>query len=274
MFSKDKTDEMISRIKDEMRKALEELFPVEGDKQTLRLNEITFGSTNAIDNLEKQKELKLNNRTMAIPVRGDFTLVDNTTGETLDEGRVRIINLPILTNRFTFLVDGNEYQATNQLRLKAGAYTKVAENGEVRTQINIGNMPPLKLVIDPKTQIIDIRRGTASISLYPFLKDMGIEDSYIRQYWGSEILDSNRRERGHRTKEAIRKFAEKVLYYNEQDKQNKDIKDIRKDVLDYFNETEMNPETTEITLGKEFENVNIDMFLEASKKLINVLQGE
>ncbi|MFW5895176.1 MAG: hypothetical protein ACOCT9_00380, partial [archaeon] len=268
MFSEKRMSEIIDRMKKKMRKVLENMFPVEGNKQTLKLKEVSFGTTSKID-LDSQRELKLKNKTLAIPVRGRFTLWDNATGEKIDEKRVRIIRLPILTNRFTYLVDGNEYQASNQLRLKAGAYTQIAQNGQVKTQVNVGNKPGFQLIMDPEDQIIYIKVGNARISLYAFLKGMGIKDSYMEKFLGKEILDTNRREKEHRTKKAVMNFGKKIVYsdYNDYDK-------IKKDIKAYFKDAEMNPETTEITLGERFERVNIDMLLHAAQKLIKVVREE
>lgn len=269
MFSKKQVDKVITALKKEVETTLENMFPVSGTRRTLKLEKIKFGSTTGLMDLKRQRDIKLKDRSLTIPVRGHFTLWDNETGEKIDDKTVRLISLPILTNRFTYIVDGNEYQSTNQLRLKAGAYTRIANNGQIETQINIGNKPGFKLIIDPQTELIQIKAGTSHINLYAFLKGMGITDSYMQRYLGEEVLDKNRSSKNHRVNAEVKKFAQKVLY-----SESKNIEDIRKEIKEYFDTAEMNPDTTEITLGKRFEKVNVDLILEAAKKLISVAAGK
>jgi DNA-directed RNA polymerase subunit beta' len=269
MFPEKEIQKITNKIEKKLDEAVGKIFPVDGKKHTLKLEEVKFGKTKALNSLKKQRDLKLKNRSLTIPVRAHLTLWDNLTGEKIDDKTVKIMRLPALTQRYTYLVDGNEYQAANQLRLKAGAYTKFANNGELQTQINVGNKPGFKIKMDPEDQILYLSARSSNISLYAFLKGMGIKDSYMEQFFGKEILETNRREKEHRSKQAVKNFGKKVAYSDE-----KGLDKIKEDVKKYFEEAEMDKETTEITLGRGFDKVNADMILHAAQKLIKVMQNK
>lgn len=269
MFPEEEIQKITNKIEEKLDQSVAKIFPVKGKKHTLKLEELKFGSTKALHSLKKQKEIKLKNRSLTLPVRAHLTLWDNLTGEKIDDKTVKIMRLPALTQRYTYLVDGNEYQASNQLRLKAGVYTKFANNGELQTQINVGNKPGFKIKMDPEDQILYISARSSNISLYAFLKGMGIKDSYMEQFLGKEILDTNRREKEHRTKKAVKNFAKKIVYSD-----HTNLDKAKEDIKTYFNEAEMDKETTEITLGKSFERVNADLILHAAQKLIKVMQNK
>lgn len=274
MFSQEQLDQIVSSLKTELTKILNQMFPRESAKRILRLEQIEFGTSNALNDFSKQKELKLHGQSLTIPIRGTFSLWDKETGELLDRDRINLIRLPILTQRGTYLIDGNEYQTVNQLRLKAGVYTRQAENGMTETQVNVGNASGFKIYMDTRNDkkgIFLIKSGSSTIEVYPLLKFLGVTDAHIKNYIGEELLIKNQSV-AHKTKSVAEKFAKKVAYVKDVEKKNMD--ELKEGILAYFRNAQMSPETTKVTLNKSFDHVNVDLILEACRKWLAVYKGE
>ena len=269
MFTQQEVERQLDKTREAIENAFDEIFPVEGDKKTLKVENLEIENLDIVMDIEKHTEKKMKEQSVTVPVRATFKLVDNVTNEIIDEKKTRIIRLPVMTPRGSFVVDGNEYQGTHQLRLKAGVYTKQAQNGDIRSQVNIENMQPFKVELNPESGIFTMKVGTSNVGMYAFLKGIGVTDSHIKKFIGEDLLDRNRRDNGHKTDRALKVFADKMTYT-----QTDNIKEARQKVKDFFSESKMSPETTEETLGEGFENVNTDMILHTAKKLLAVTKGE
>ena len=65
-------------------------------------------------------------------------IVDAKSGRVLDKkSKLKIGAIPKLTNRFTAIIDGNEYQTTNQIRRKSGIYARIKNNGDLENEFNL-----------------------------------------------------------------------------------------------------------------------------------------
>lgn len=184
-------------LKDRTSKTISNYFPIEGKKNLLRAKKVWVDDNLAWGDLRTQKDARLKGRSWAVPVRAELELVDKTTGKVKDTQTVTLAKIPKITNRYSYIVGGNEYQVTNQFRLKAGAYTRVRANGEPTTQWNLpeGGLG-FNVDFDPRTKKMTMQHvGKGSnIALYPVLKSMGVDDDTIERQWGREIFNVNKKE--------------------------------------------------------------------------------
>lgn len=254
-----------------VRQTLEQIFPIKGLKNTLRMTDLEFGSHPALFDFERQKELKLKGQSLAVSVFGTFELVDNQTNKVLNKERVNLMRIPVLTPRGSFLVDGNEYQAVNQLRLRSGTYTRKRNNDEYETQVNTETGWNFRVLLRPESGHFYINVRSNNILLYPFLKGLGISDQFISQHIGSKLTQINREAHEHKVEQEMRKFVK--AYHLRPEAQT--IAGYRKVIEEeFFTKTRMDANTVKMTLGKPFSTVNAEMILRAAQKLRAVMRGE
>ncbi|MCX8057792.1 MAG: hypothetical protein N3A58_00055, partial [Spirochaetes bacterium] len=114
----------------EIQKALTEsiksIFPIKSGNRELRLVKIYTKDDLDDNDFPLQKEIKLNRKSWQIPVYANFEIVDTTTNKVIDyKDNYKIAYIPKVTNRFSVIIDGNEYQVTNQFRRKSGVYSRI-----------------------------------------------------------------------------------------------------------------------------------------------------
>ena len=249
--------------------AISEIFPVEKDRHKLVLNKIWIEDNLDPLDYKKQAELKNKKGTWGVKVLADLSLVDKKTGEKIDtQKKVRLMTLPKMTDRYSYLVKGNEYQVTNQLRLKSGVYVKKTKSGDVKTQVNMARGGSAEIHVNPKGVLYMDIKG-AKVYLYPLLKGMGVPDSQIKTSWGAKVLEQNMDVKT--TPEAsVKKLATALT-----NSSTNNLETARDRIKEYIsNKTELTPKMTKFTLGKEFNTFSPDLWLTASKKLVNVIKGD
>jgi DNA-directed RNA polymerase beta subunit len=144
--------------------------------------------------LADQKKAWLERRMLARPLKANFRLLDEKTGELLDQKEgVTLMRVPYYTDRGTFVYNGNNYSATSQARLLPGAYTRRQNNGALETQLNVrvGTGKAMRVGLDAETGQFRLRTSGSNLHLYSLLKDLGVPDSEIEEAWGPEILQAN-----------------------------------------------------------------------------------
>jgi len=243
--------------------AVETVFPVEGKLRRIDLDRVWVEDTLDSKDYASQSKSKSKNGTWGIPVYAALTLKDKGTGKVIDKvPKIRLFLLPKATDRFSYIVNGNEYQVHNQLRLKPGAYTLRQQNGELKTQFNLSRGKNFNLMFNEESGIFTITKvggGQANVPLYPLLIHLGMSDSSIIRSWGGGIAAANRNNaRGKSLDRVSAAFGLRSV----------------DDIQSYFGKTSVDKETTKTTLGKGFTTVNGPMLLAASKKLLDVHQGK
>lgn len=255
-------NKQFDEIKEYIRTSLSNVFPVEGKTRRMVLNSVTIEENKRDDNYKEQSDTKAKNGTWGVNVYAKLSLIDKVTGKTIDQTeKTRLFVLPQLTNRYSYIVSGNEYQVSNQLRLKPGAYTIRKQNGELKTMINLGVGKNFDLRFDEKSAQFTIDKvagGQAKIPLYPILVSLGVSPGDIDRNWGSAIARSNQ---SSSLDSAVAK-AKTAFGVKGGDLNN------------YFEKTKISPDTTKETLGQSFDRVSGPMLLTASKKLLDVHFGK
>jgi DNA-directed RNA polymerase subunit beta' len=246
-------------------------FPIEGKKNTLKLLEFSADASE-IDEMDfpGQKEVKLKGKTWALPIFGHLQLTDNKTGKVIDDAKnVRILNLPRLTNRYSMIIDGSEYQTINQLRLKSGIYTRVKENGELESWFDLEKGYNFKMIFDPSTRLFYLLLANRKFKLYPVLRALGFPDDLMKKAWGTEIYDENQRTGLNRELKEIPALVEKLTK-----KVPKDYDTAVLQLREYLEGTKVDPHTTKLTLGESFDKVSAETLFATSKKVLGVLRGD
>jgi len=266
------TEAQFEKIKNGATEGLKKTFPIEGEKHHLILNNSWVNDNADPEDYAKQKKVKLKDGTFGIPVYGDVSLVDAKTGKEVDRVKqVKLMDLPKMTSRGTFIVKGNEWNLPTQFRLKPGVYTINQANGIPKTQINLakgGRGKKLEVHMSPVSGEVTMQVENSIIPLYPTLKALGITDEQIEEAWGGELFEINKAKFKGKEDLNIKKFAQKWLG------QDLDADGSASAIQEQFKETELSNETTALTMRKPYAIMDEKMLLDASRKLINVQTGK
>jgi DNA-directed RNA polymerase beta subunit len=170
-------------------------FPVTGGQQSLELKnlEVDDGGGSS-DDIRAQHAAKVRGGTWSAPIYATFEL--KKKGDVVQTKRMRIAELPRLTRRYSYIIDGQEYQVDSQWQLKHGVYTRRRANGELESRFNTPRKE-FKVVFDPKTKQFNMSRGKAeAIAVYPLMKALGVDDDTLEAKWGKEVFAANKSARG------------------------------------------------------------------------------
>ena len=77
------------------------------------------------------------------------------------------------------IIDGNEYQTVNQLRLKSGIYTRIKNNGDLESRFNLEKGFNFTMILPPDKGIFYLVTKNAKYRLYNILHSLDIPDSKI-----------------------------------------------------------------------------------------------
>lgn len=251
---------------------VEKTFPIETNKRILRVSNVRVDDSK-VDPFDyaAQKEIKVQERDYVAPVFGDVQLIDKETGKVIDEKKkFRLMDVPALTDRYSFILGGNEYTVDKQLRMKPGIYTREKENGELESQFNLAKGGRgFKMIMNPEDNIFKLKIQSSFPPLYPILKALGIEDGKIREAWGESLFKINQA----KTEGAMDSTVLKV-YKSIFGKSPAGISEATFELRKFFEGTVLSEETTKRTLGEAFASVSPDALLATSKKLLKVSRGE
>ena len=258
---------------DILRKAFKEAitsaFPLTNKGKTLVIKNIFL--EDALDDFDfpGQKEAKIKRKSWQIPIYAHFQLLDEKNRVIQENKKLKIGSLPKITNRFTVIIDGNEYQTVNQLRRKPGVYSRIKQNGELEAEFNLAVGKNFKMELDPITQIFSIYFANRKYRLWTLLNNLGMPDEEIEKVWGKKLLEINK-------KGALNtEYSELESIYKTVYKQDpKNFDEITKGIKKFFESTRIDPFVTKLTLGKGFENVSPETLLLTSKKLLNIYKNE
>jgi len=263
---KDATEHLQSSILE----GIQEHFPIKGKLQTLYLDRLEAGPSRHPDDLRGQHEAKVTGGTWSTPLYGHMVLKDNATGKVVDQRRVRLAEIPQQTSRYSYILDGQEYQMDNQWQLKPGIYTRRGADGVLQSHFNATGKGAraFDVVLDPATQVFTMQYGSskANIPLYPLLKTMGVEDSALTKAWGKDVLEANKKARNAAAGlEAFHKAAKRTAAPS---------KEVAATVFhDAMTAAQLRPDATEVTVGRPFTHVTGDALRLATEKLLKVQAG-
>lgn len=246
-------------------------FPFEGKRQKIVLDSIGVEDKLDIGDIKSQADAKDNERTWGVPVIANLSLIDKATGKVIDKKKATLATIPKLTSRYGFIVGGNEYQVDHLFRLKSGVYARVQENGELESEFNLARKlgSNFSIHLNPRTKKFSFKYGSAHIPLYPIMKSMGVSDDDMEQQWGPEIFHANKFEK--KNEKALHEFFKRT---NEEDVEPpKDDAGHHSYVHHFFNSTALLPDTTKVTLGKPFTQVNGEVLRLAANKILGVSRG-
>lgn len=261
-------------LKDNTVEAINAYFPFEGKNKKLIVEQVHIDDKLATDDIASQTAVKDKDGTWGVPIKANLKLINKHTGEVLDEKKGAILGrLPKLTNRYSYIVNGNEYQVDHLFRLRSGVYTRVQNNGELETEFNLAKSPTgrnFSLHLDPATKKMSMQYGDAKIALYPLMKTLGVADDDLEKSWGPQVLAANKPATEKKTWSALASFYKRT---GGGDPTNLKSEDLAQHVHAFFEGTKLRPDTTLLTLGQAHDKVSGKTLFQAAHKLLGVSRG-
>lgn len=264
-------EQQFEDLKKGVESTMKDLFQFEGKRSKLKLHSVEVRDDKDSGDLRAQRDAIRSGKSWTVPVYGDVSLIRN--GEEIDRKKVLLMHLPRTTDRFGYIVDGNEYQVLNQFRLKSGVYHRIAPNGDALAEFNLANPDQFangksfKLSLDPSSAVFHLKHRNSSVPLYPLLRELGVGDERLEELWGAAVLEKNKAKASRDT--ALRAFVNAVT-----GKSPKDITDEHVQLLrSTLDKTQLLGETTEKTLGKAYTKVTPDLLTRSSQNLLELTRG-
>lgn len=239
------------------------LFPIKGKNHDLDIKDIEITSKFGPSDLSQQKEDKLKGNTFSGEMKGTFVLKDKS-GKVIDQKRMKVMNVPTVTERGSYIIKGTEYNVPYQFRRKPGVYSRVQDDGNLTAEVNLAKGANFKVMLDDDEKFYMLYRGN-KIPLYPVLTAMGKTRGEIEKVWGKELVDIN--------SAVDQEKPVKKLYKKMGGDPTDNFEEMKTGIQSYFNETSMDPDVTKQTLGKEFDRVSSDLLSQTSKKLLDIKKG-
>lgn len=262
------TDNLQQKVADKIKS----FFPLVGKKHVLKLNSVLVSDPKSVDDIKSQETARRNGRTWSVGVHGDFSLVDKATGKTIDRvPKAKIVGLPTLTRRYSFIIDGKEYQTDHVWRLKSGVYSRIAATGEPEIMFNLKkgfNQRGFRLILDPNKKNFSFKYASAKVPLYPVLSALGVSDGAMEKAWGKDLFNAAK------TSPRDKQAALRKLLTSLKDPVPATEAGVIDAVRSRFADTELRPDSTALTLGKPYATVNAEPLLKASTNLLEIHQGK
>ncbi|KKN22198.1 hypothetical protein LCGC14_0917720, partial [marine sediment metagenome] len=180
-------------IFDNVLAAFKDRYPVSNERYTLELADLKYRAPKDFNPADQKKAI-MRGRTLGWNMTGQWRLVDNATSKVVDKMKSQLVmQVPYLTDRGTFIFNGNEYTVASQMRLRPGVYSRVKENGLIEAHFNVkgGTGPSFRVHMEPETGIFRMHVGQANLKLYPILRSMGFTDKALLSAWGRDLLHAN-----------------------------------------------------------------------------------
>jgi DNA-directed RNA polymerase subunit beta' len=271
-------DQQWESIQRRVTEALTSNFPMEGKRNKLVLNSPLFIDDRTADHadLKSQEDAKLGGRTWGAPVIADVSLIDKETGQQIDRTKIKLLTLPKPTQRYSYIVDGNEWQVDNLWKLRSGVYAHIKQNGELQAEFNLktpfAKSPRLYIPFSPEKKQFKFRLETSHFPLYSILKTMGVGDEAMKKEWGEDIYKANVVAPAKIDKDINNLYSKLAARGVKSDGDTQEHK--VQAILETFHDSELIPETTKATLGKPMDRVNGEALLLASKRILEVARGD
>jgi DNA-directed RNA polymerase subunit beta' len=264
-------DQQFEDLKRGIETTMQDLFQFEGKRSKLKLHGIEVRDDKEAGDIRAQREAIRKGKSWTVPVYGDVSLLRN--GKEVDRKKVLLMHLPRTTDRFGYIVDGNEYQVLNQFRLKSGVYHRIAPNGDALSEFNLANSDQFangksfKLRFDPSSAVFYLKHRNSNVPLYSMLQQLGVSDDKLRDMWGDEILAKNKAKAS--TERDLKALVRAVT-----GQKVKQVTEEHRGMLrSLLGKTKLLPDTTEKTLGKGYTTVTPDLLVRSSKNLLELTKG-
>lgn len=271
-----------TNIFEQVIEGIKHKFPLESKKYIVELDKIYYKHTPV--SYAKQREVIMSKGNISEGIFVDVTLYSKADKKKLAELKDhKLMNLPYYTNRYTFIIDGNEYAVVNQLRTKSGVYTRKKGNDEIEAVFNLEVGANFKLIMNPKTGIFKVHfslgGSKTSFLMMAVLRLLNADFNEVERVLGKELYKLNMNVMNdtqfNRTVDGL---YNRLIAFRQ--KENDDYVSMLHPsekivkLQAYFSTTKTDPGTTKLTLGQSFDTVGWRTILATAKRILTVYNEE
>lgn len=257
-------------IYDSARDAIGSMPKLENATHALDITDIGYDDDEYKPTKAEQKQAILAGRSLHRPLKATITLRNKLDNTPIESQRVTMVHVPHLDDRGLFVRKGVLWNVRNQLRLRPGVYTRVKNNGRVETHFNTEakSAPNFRIELNPESGEFRFNIGQSTTRLYPLLKAAGVTDDEMKATWGEELYNANFRSASGHDLQDLKKVVGKLSRQEFPD----DL--LVQGFKDSLARAKVDPDSTELTIGRRIKNVSISDLLAATSKILKVTKGE
>lgn len=246
------------------------IFPLKVGNKTLEITDVKTQDLDKIDpnNYHAIADAKAKDKTIGVNIVGNVVLKEGN--KVLDQKRMKLATAPVMCNDGTFVIGGSQFQVDKQLRLKPGVYSRIAQNGEIQAHINPDGFKNIRLLVDPSTKKLLVHVNQANINAIPVLRILGINDTEIKKTFGEDVYGANIKFLGNHADDEIKRFFKSI---NPKAPMPENHSEISAHLSQELHNAKLDPEVTNITLGRKFDHLDGRALLRGFEKVINVSRG-
>lgn len=253
-------------------KSLEGMFPIENKNYIIQVSNVhaepkTFTKAD-------EKDAILKSKSMTYPIRGDITMISKATGKVVDvEKNFNLLDSFHITDKHTIMYKGSAYSIANQLQLLPGIYTRTRENtNELEAHVNTGKGASFRLVLEPQSKMFYLEVGSTHTPVGPLLKDVfGVTEAEAEKYIPKDVWEANIKNTAGKEDKIIKSLYSRMVYTKNPAST---IPEMAVSLKKALESSTLNPETTKVTLGKSFTEVNKEALLSTLRNLVQVRTRE
>lgn len=258
------------RVDEALINGLNLQFPIVTKNFTLSMtdikaNRVEYGHTD-------EKAAILQGKSLTYPISATLTLTDNATGDIIDkQHNFNLMDSFWLTGKSTMMYKGSNYSAANQLQLRPGVYTRSRETGELEAHLNTGTGRSFSITLDPQSGLFFVEVASSRIPLAPLLSRVfGIGAGEVGHYIPKAVWDDNLKFVAGKEDKLIndmytRLTPRQVAGASTEDK----IAALRL----ALENSQLNVNTTKVTLGKPLATVTHEVILLSLHNLVETHAG-
>lgn len=252
----------------------EKYSTIEGKKHILKVSNIQFDPHPDPADYERQKSTLYNRGTEGVGMFGDLELLSKETGKRISKSnKVKLGTVPTMTNRYSFIINGKEYIANNQLRLRPAIYTKLDRIGTATADFNLAKGKNMELQYQPSKGLFTLAVNKSTVPLYTLLKDVyGTPDKQLVDAFGHD-LHAQQVELTSGKQEQHIKQLHTLLFKGISRPVPPTIEGMKNEIKDQLAKTIMDPATNLKTLGKPYASVNPESLVHAASEVLAVYKG-
>lgn len=205
-------DASIQKLHNNVVQIFAEKFPIEKNGVTFTVSDISFQSPEA--GYQAQDDAFTNGTTLETAVRGTITATKD--GKVVGSARnITLVRIPRVTERGTYIVNGNEQTFLNQMQLRPGIYVNesnpLSKGNILKAEIRSGKKRFSIVLEEAKSKLRIERLGMeygstgGSVDAISFLKVIGATEDEIQAAVGKETFKSLKQNNKPETLQAIYK---------------------------------------------------------------------
>lgn len=277
------TQEVLKRIEAIEKKATNMVsgFSVDlSDGNILKIQDIKVIRPKLFD-LDNEIDIKDKGSSLLGTIQGSLIIIDKNTGRVVKRSNNRkIVTIPYLTNRHTYIIGGKEKVITKQMRLKPGVYT-YDKDSKVQSLMFLERGKNLYITFDPETFNLTLGIEKSTKNAITFFRILGITDAEIENAIADRKISEPlfRKAKSKNIDNEVAKLWQILpcKYWHEGGKypgKTEAINDIRKYFFESSDFGDTGSKVMNITLGTSARHPDKEVFLQALNKIVKIAKAE